>query len=79
MKLASQGHYNLNGGSIVGNTLHDLNTIEDSRNADIDGIADTDKDAPTGDEMDNDEDSTSAGVCRFANPSLIANFEVLRF
>jgi len=62
MKLAPQGHYNLNGGSLVGSTLHDLNTI-DSRNPEIDGITDTDRDAPTGDELDNDEDSTSGGVC----------------
>jgi hypothetical protein len=60
MKLAPQGHYN--GGTLVGSTLHDLNTI-DSRNPEIDGITDTDRDAPTGDELDNDEDSTSGGVC----------------
>lgn len=62
MKCAPQGHYNLNGGSLVGSTLHDLNTI-DSRNPEIDNITDTDRDAPTGDELDNDEDSTSGGVC----------------
>lgn len=60
MKLAPQGHYN--GGTLVGSTLHDLNTI-DSRNPEIDGITDTDRDAPTGDELDNDEDSTSGGDC----------------
>lgn len=73
MKLAPQGHYNLNGGSLVGSTLHDLNTI-DSRNPEIDGITDTDRDAPTGDELDNDEDSTSGGVCHCS--SLL--FEVQR-
>jgi len=85
MKLAPQGHYNLNGGSVVGNPVHDLNTI-DSRNPDIDGITDTDRDAHTGDELDNDDDSTSAGVCHFSNPwspssqiyksYLISGFEV---
>jgi pentatricopeptide repeat domain-containing protein 1 len=39
-----------------------LNTI-DSRNPEIDNITDTDRDAPTGDELDNDEDSTSGGEC----------------
>ncbi|XP_024378787.1 uncharacterized protein At2g02148 isoform X3 [Physcomitrium patens] len=60
MKLGPQGHYNLNGETLVGNALHDLNTI-DSRNPEIDGITDTDRDAPTGDELDNDDDSTSNG------------------
>ncbi|XP_024376857.1 uncharacterized protein At2g02148 isoform X3 [Physcomitrium patens] len=62
MKLGPQGHYNLNGDTTVGNALHDLNTI-DSRNPEIDGITDTDRDAPTGDELDNDDDSTSNGDC----------------
>lgn len=60
-RLAPSGHYNLNGGTLVGNALHDLNTV-DSRNPDIDAITDTERDAPTGDELDNDEDSTSGGV-----------------
>jgi hypothetical protein len=66
MKLASQAHYNLNGGGLVGSSLHDLNTI-DSRNGDIEAITDTDRDAPTGDELDNDDDSTSAGVRKWCS------------
>jgi len=52
----------LNGGSLVGNALHDLNTV-DSRNAEIDGLADVDRDVPTGDDLENDDDSASGGVC----------------
>ncbi|KAJ7552587.1 hypothetical protein O6H91_06G061000 [Diphasiastrum complanatum] len=55
-------HYNLNAGSsLVGNALHDLNTV-DSRNGDIEGITDTERDPTTGDSLDNEEDSTS-GDC----------------
>ncbi|KAL3700641.1 hypothetical protein R1sor_018663 [Riccia sorocarpa] len=52
-------HYNLNSGSpLVGNTLHDLNTV-DTRNGDLDGIADADRDPPTADSLDHEDDSTS--------------------
>ncbi len=61
-RLEPGGHYNLNGGSLVGNALHDLNTV-DSRNAEIDGLADVDRDVPTGDDLENDDDSASGGVC----------------
>jgi hypothetical protein len=59
-RLEPGGHYNLNGGSLVGNALHDLNTV-DSRNAEIDGLADVDRDVPTGDDLENDDDSASGG------------------
>lgn len=49
-------------------SLHDLNTI-DSRNSDIDGLTDADReeDAPTADdELDHDDnDSNSGGVRSF--------------
>ncbi|CAM6043458.1 unnamed protein product [Sphagnum compactum] len=61
-RLEPGGHYNLNGGSLVGNALHDLNTV-DSRNAEIDGLADVDRDVPTGDDLENDDDSASGGDC----------------
>jgi hypothetical protein len=61
-RLEPGGHYNLNGGSLVGNALHDLNTV-DSRNVEIDGLADVDRDVPTGDDLENDDDSASGGVC----------------
>ena len=80
MNLAPQGvHYNHplhNGGSLVRHhdhddvslSLHDLNTI-DSRNSDIDGLTDADReeDAPTADdELDHDDnDSNSGGVSSF--------------
>ncbi|BBM98855.1 hypothetical protein MPTK1_1g16740 [Marchantia polymorpha subsp. ruderalis] len=54
-------HYNLNSGNpLVGNTLHDLNTV-DSRNGDLEGITDTDRDPATGDSLDHEEDSNSGG------------------
>lgn len=53
-------HYNLNSAnSFIGTSLHDLNTV-DGRTAEIDGISDVDRDAVTGDSLDNDDDSNSA-------------------
>ncbi|XP_028555692.1 uncharacterized protein At2g02148 [Dendrobium catenatum] len=55
--------------SFIGGSLHDLNSVE-TRNGEIEGISDVDRDAVTEDSLDNDEESTS--VVRPANflPSL---------
>ncbi|CAM6083339.1 unnamed protein product [Calypogeia fissa] len=58
-RLVSGSLYNLNSGNAqVGNTLHDLNTVA-SRNGDLEGIAEVDRDAPAGDSLDQEEDSNS--------------------
>lgn len=59
-RLAPAGHYNA--GSLAGDALHDLNTV-DSRNAHVDAITDADRGMPTGDDLENDNDSASAGDC----------------
>ncbi|KAL0913646.1 hypothetical protein M5K25_017124 [Dendrobium thyrsiflorum] len=44
--------------SYIGGSLHDLNSVE-TRNGEIEGISDVDRDAVTEDSLDNDEESTS--------------------
>eukprot|EP01018_Ginkgo_biloba_P030783 Gb_25610 [translate_table: standard] len=59
-RLGPVSQYNLNAAnSFIGNSLHDLNTV-DARTGEIDGISDVDRDAVTGDSLDNDDDSNSA-------------------
>lgn len=65
-RLAPAGHYNA--GSLAGDALHDLNTV-DSRNAHVDAITDADRGVATGDDLENDNDPASAGVCElFSRP-----------
>jgi hypothetical protein len=59
-RLAPAGHYDA--GSLAGDALHDLNTV-DSRNAHVDAILDADRGVATGDDLENDNDSASAGDC----------------
>ncbi|CAM6048386.1 unnamed protein product [Sphagnum compactum] len=59
-RLAPAGHYNA--GTLAGDALHDLNTV-DSRNAHVDAITDADRGVATGDDLENDNDSASAGDC----------------
>lgn len=47
---------------MAGNSLHDLN-VSDSMDPDIHGITDMDRDVTERDELDNDDGSTSGGVC----------------
>lgn len=61
MKMGTPGLY-LRGESLAGNSLHDLN-VSDSRDPDIHGITDMDRDITERDELDNDDGSTSGGVC----------------
>jgi hypothetical protein len=48
-RLAPAGHYNA--GSLAGDALHDLNTV-DSRNAHVDAILDADRGVATGDDLE---------------------------
>jgi hypothetical protein len=59
-RLAPAGHYNA--GTLAGDALHDLNTV-DLRNAHVDAITDADRGVATGDDLENDNDSASAGDC----------------
>ncbi|KAH9561653.1 hypothetical protein CY35_05G033600 [Sphagnum magellanicum] len=59
-RLAPAGHYDAE--SLAGDALHDLNTV-DSRNAHVDAILDADRGVATGDDLENDNDSASAGDC----------------
>jgi len=61
-RLGSLPHYNLNSAnSFIGNSMHDLNTVDGTSTPQIDGISDVDRDAVTGDSLENDDDSSSAG------------------
>ncbi|GLT96746.1 hypothetical protein SLE2022_143490 [Rubroshorea leprosula] len=52
-------HYNLrSANSFIGNSLHDLNTVE-SRSAEMDAIGDVDREAVDTDSLDQDHDSTA--------------------
>ncbi|KAL6970109.1 hypothetical protein U1Q18_029814, partial [Sarracenia purpurea var. burkii] len=52
-------HYNLrSANSYMGSSLHDLNTV-DGRPGEIEGLADVDRDAVTGDSLDDDEESNA--------------------
>jgi hypothetical protein len=58
-RMMSSSLYNLNAGNTQGgSTLHDLNTAA-SRNGDLEGLTEVDRDTRPGDSLDQEEDSNS--------------------
>eukprot|EP00249_Psilotum_nudum_P009341 c21866_g1_i1 orf=963-2363(+) len=61
-RLAPAAHYNLNGRNVlIASALHDLNTV-DTKNG-MEGIPDGDGDDPTGDSLDQEQDSSNSADC----------------
>lgn len=59
------------GGSFIGASLHDLNTVDAQQGGEMEGMSDIDREAITEDSLENGDDSNSVSAVWF---TLLFNF-----